>query len=78
MTGGKKRLRHPEVKVGALRSPNPLALVAAVRQELRRAGIDPGEIEDFTREALEHGDLERARQTCAQWVEVESARRDLA
>jgi hypothetical protein len=76
--GGKKRLRHPEVRVGALRSPNPLALVAAVRQELRRAGIHPDEIEVFTREALEHGDLERARQTCAQWVDVEALGRDRA
>jgi hypothetical protein len=55
--------------VESLRSPNPFALVAAVRQELRRAGVEAEEIEAFTREALEQGP-ERARNICGQWVDV--------
>ena len=77
MAGEGTSRRYPHLRV-ALRSTHPLALVAAVRLELRRAGIDPDEIEDFTRQALEHGDLEQARQTCAQWVEVEPRGFDIA
>jgi SOS response regulatory protein OraA/RecX len=69
--------RYPHLRV-ALRSEHPLALVAAVRQELRRAGIDSDEIEHFSREALSDDDPERARQICAQWVDVDPRGPDLA
>ena len=71
MAGEQKRKRYPDLRVEALRSPNPFALVAAVRQELRRAGVDAEEIETFTREALGQGSPERARTICAQWVDVD-------
>jgi hypothetical protein len=71
MAGEATSRRYPHLRVAGLRSSNPLALVAAVRLELRRAGIAPDVIEDFTREALESGDLERARSACSRWVEVE-------
>jgi len=59
--------RYPTIRVSK-RTANPLVLVATVRQELRRAGVDHDEIASFTAQALSQGDVEHARQVCSQWV----------
>lgn len=43
--------RYPRLKV-SVRSHNPLALVAATRHELRRAGAGKDDIDGFTAQAL--------------------------
>jgi SOS response regulatory protein OraA/RecX len=45
-----------------------LVLVAEVRQELRRAGVDKDEIQRFSEEALAGKDLQKAREVCDTWV----------
>ncbi len=66
--------RYPELRV-AVRSDNPLALVAATRAELRLAGVDATEIRDFSDQALSTGvDRELVRQVVREWVsEVDPA-----
>lgn len=60
--------RYPEIHV-ATASRNPLALVAAVREELRLARIDQDEIERFSEEVLaDPVDPRRVRAVCSQWV----------
>lgn len=61
--------RYPQIHV-SIRSHNPLALVAAVRHELRRARVERAEIHRFTREALGSDDPRRLRSVCGAWVEV--------
>lgn len=62
--------RYPHLRV-RLRTPNSLALVAAVRHELRRAGVEREEIEEFTAEAMAVDDPDRARDVCGQWVDAQ-------
>jgi hypothetical protein len=53
----------------SVRSPNPLTIVAGVREELRRAGAGHDEITGFTEEALAPPrDLEHALEVARQWV----------
>lgn len=59
--------RYPSIRV-TKRTANPLVLVAQVRQELRRAGVDHDEIGRFTAEALLDDDPDHARQVCSRWV----------
>lgn len=60
--------RYPQIQV-SIRSPNPLALIAAVRQELRHRGVDPGEIRRFSDQAMVvTGDARRVHQICGAWV----------
>lgn len=59
--------RYPQIRV-SLRSPNPFALVAAVREELRRAGVEKSEIELFSRQALASTDAGRIQEVCRQWI----------
>jgi hypothetical protein len=60
--------RYPEIRVST-RSANPLALVAAVRAELRRNRVDPEEISRFSDEAMARaGDGTRLRELCLDWV----------
>ena len=62
--------RYPEIRVH-VDSRNPLALVAAVREAMRRAHIEKAEIMRFSEEALgEHDDL-RSREICSRWVWIE-------
>lgn len=62
--------RYPEIRVH-LDSRNPLALVAAVREAMRRAHIEKEEIMRFSEEALgEHDDL-RSAEICSRWVWIE-------
>jgi len=59
--------RYPDLRV-SLHTDNPLAMVSAVRLALRKAGTDRGEIERFTREALNSPD---PQDFCDQWVRVD-------
>lgn len=52
-----------------MRTENALLLVAAVRQELRRAGVEAADVGAFTAEALA-GDEEHLRTTCSEWVDL--------
>ena len=61
--------RYPEVRVST-RTPNPLLLVAVVRQEMRRAGLESQEIEDFSEAALSAGDEVGIRRVCGEWVDT--------
>ena len=63
---------HPHVRVST-RSSNPVALIAAVRHELRRAGVDSDEIGRFSNQALSTDDAKRRLEVCRKWVYVQSA-----
>ena len=60
-------VRYPEIRVGC-RSANPLALVAAVRQALRRAGLSPEEVRRFSAEAFASREPSSIRDVCHRWV----------
>ena len=64
--------RYPQLRV-SLHTANPLALVSATRQALRRAGTDRTEIERFTRDALASADPETL---CGRWVALEVSDED--
>lgn len=64
-------IRYPEIHV-TVRSGNPLALVAAVRQALRRAGVEKSQISSFSQEALSNEDPGQIRQICRAWVQTEA------
>lgn len=65
--------RYPDLRV-SIRSHNPLALVAAVREELRLAGAENSDIARFTDEALAHRDATRVMAVAEEWVgTIESA-----
>jgi hypothetical protein len=51
-------------------SPNPLVLVAVVRQAMRRAHIRQAEIDRFTEIALSHEDPDWRTSVCQDWVTV--------
>ncbi len=61
--------RYPEVRVRT-RTPNPLLLVAVVRQEMRRAGVEWREIEAFSEAALNASDEIGIRRVCGEWVDT--------
>ncbi len=61
--------RYPELRVRT-RTPNPLLLVAMVRQELRRAGVESREIEAFSEAAMSAGDEHGTRRICGEWVDT--------
>lgn len=58
---------YPDVRV-TVRSRNRWAVAAAVRQALRRAGKDSGDIDRFVREAVSADSPERLRDVCQRWV----------
>jgi len=59
---------YPELSV-RVRSPNPYALVAAAREELRRAGVDRAEIHRFTDQALaDPDDTGHVLETTREWI----------
>ena len=66
--------RYPEIRVRT-RSRNPLALVAAIREELRRARAGEEEIRRFSRQALEVREPARIREVCRDWAVIEASRR---
>ena len=59
--------RYPELHV-SIRSRNPLALVAAVREELRLAGAGHGAISRFTDQALARSDARHVQAVAERWV----------
>ena len=61
--------RYPAVRVST-RTPNPLLLVAVVRQEMRRAGLESQEIDEFSEAALSAGDEVGIRRVCGEWVDT--------
>ena len=63
---------YPEIRV-KVRTSNPLVLVAAVRQALRHAGVDPADIRRFSDEALADRDLHSTRRVCSRWVTMSRA-----
>lgn len=64
--------RYPELRV-SIRSHNPLALVAAVREELRLARAGHGDISRFTEQALAHPDEPHVLEVAEEWIgDVES------
>jgi len=64
--------RYPQIQV-TLHSRNPCALIGAVRQALREAGIDRDEIRSFSRQAFESRDEDDVRAVCGQWTRLELA-----
>ena len=64
--------RYPEVQV-TLHSRNPCALIGAVRQALREAGVDRDEIRSFSRQAFESSNDDSVRQVCGEWASLELA-----
>lgn len=66
--------RFPRIQVN-VRSRNPLALVAAVREQMRRADVAPETIRRFSDEALSQRETERILEVCGDWVVVRSDRR---
>ena len=63
--------RYPEIRVH-VESKNPLALVAAVREAMRRAQVERSEITRFSEEALGEHDDQMSRQICSRWVWIET------
>jgi hypothetical protein len=64
-----RMVRYPKIQV-AVNSRNPLAIVAAVREQMRLAGIDPHLIQRFSDEALSQEDSRLIHHVCREWVEV--------
>ncbi len=62
--------RYPQIRV-CTRSRNPLTLVAAIREELRRARAGDEEIRRFSRQALAGDEPARIREVCRHWAVVE-------
>ncbi len=59
--------RYPEISV-SIRSPNPLALVAAVREELRLAGAEHDDISSFTDQALARPETTHVLEVTQRWI----------
>ncbi len=65
---GRPHARYPNLQV-SVRSRNPLVLVAAVREELRLAKADPGDIARFTEQAMAAvPDPDSVRRVVAEWT----------
>ena len=62
-------VRYPQIQV-TVQSRNPLAVVAAVREQMRLAGMDPLLIRRFSDEALSQQSDQHIGLVCRQWVEV--------
>lgn len=62
-------MRYPKIRVRT-QSQKPLALVAAVREELRLAKIEASEIERFSEQALSQRHADGIREVCKAWVDL--------
>lgn len=62
--------RYPQIHVRT-RSRNPFVLVAAIREELRRARASDEEILRFSRQALAAREPSRMREVCRSWAVVD-------
>ena len=58
---------YPEIRVRT-KGRSPLALVAAVRQALRRAGIERREIARFSTEAMNAVGPDEIDSVCSRWI----------
>lgn len=67
-----KAVRYPKIRVRT-DSENPLALVAAVREELRLARVEASEIYRFSEQALSEKRDEAIREVCRSWVHLEDS-----
>ena len=62
--------RYPQIHVHTP-SRNPLTLVAAIREELRRARAGEEEIRRFSRQALAGSEPAEIREVCRSWAVVD-------
>lgn len=69
MASSKANPQYPEIRVSTV-SPNPMVLVAVVRQALRHAHVRQTEIDRFTEIALSHDDPDWRTSVCEDWVRV--------
>lgn len=63
--------KYPNVSVELEKGEdgNPFMVVGHVRMALKRAGVDSGEIDEFSEEALS-GDYDNVLQIAVKWVDV--------
>ena len=61
--------RYPEIRV-TVHSRNPCAVIGAVRQALRLAGVDREEIRSFSSEAFTTSAPDNVYEVCDRWAEV--------
>ncbi len=67
--GGHMQPRYPQIRVQT-RSRNPLTLVAAIREELRRRDAGAAEIRRFSRQAFAARGPRQVRDVCRRWADV--------
>lgn len=64
-------MRYPEISVALLgHDGNAMFILSKVRNELKRGGVPPKEIEQFTNDAMD-GDYDHLLRTVMDWVNVE-------
>lgn len=62
------KIRHPEIEVDLSDGDgNAFFIISRVRRALRRGGVAPDEIAQFTKEA-KSGDYDNVLRTCMKWV----------
>lgn len=62
--------KFPEVTANLIGiDSNAFSIISAVREAMRRAGVDKTQIEEFTEEATS-GDYDNVLQTAIKWVTV--------
>jgi len=67
---GSQGPRHPEIEVQLSgEDGNALFIIGRIRAALRRAGVSPEEVQEFSREAMS-GDYDNVLQTAMRWVDV--------
>jgi hypothetical protein len=65
------KIRHPEIQVRLSgTNGNIYAVIATVRQAMRKAGIPQQEIGEFTSQVTTSGSYDRALATVMEWVDV--------
>jgi hypothetical protein len=62
--------KYPEIEVSILgRDGNAFAIMGAVSNALRKAGVSPDEVKEYTSESMS-GDYENLLRTAMRWVSV--------
>lgn len=61
--------RYPEIQI-TVHSRNPFAMIGAVRQALRQAGVERDEIEEFSRQAFDRRAEEEIERICKRWARL--------
>ncbi len=63
-------IRHPEISVQLVGGDgNAFAVMGAVKQAMRRGGVDRAELDEFQQECMS-GDYNHLLATCMRWVDV--------